>query len=269
MLGLSETVKLASDVLTFRNAEPHRRPESSVSPYVPQFEPPENPSLLVVEDDAALRSTLVSALGGISRDIREATTLAAALSACDEREPELVLLDLGLPDGDGSELLLRLRRKTSVPLIVLSGREGDDEKVALLDAGADDFITKPCGAPELLARVRGQLRRSALSAAARSAVRMTIDDIEIDLATQRVTRGGVPQRLTPTEWSILRALALNAGRAVSARQLWDLVWAREFGDYAVHVRVHITHLRRKIEPDPSMPRLIVTEPGVGYRFVVP
>jgi two-component system, OmpR family, KDP operon response regulator KdpE len=158
---------------------------------------------------------------------------------------------------------------TGVPVIVLSGREGDDEKVALLDAGADDFIMKPCNAPELLARVRGQLRRSAFSAAARSASRMTLNGVEIDLASQRVTRDGVPQRLTPTEWSMLRALALHAGRPMSAKQLWDLVWAREFGDHAVHVRVHITHLRRKIEPDPALPQFIVTEPGVGYRFVVP
>ncbi len=212
---------------------------------------------------------LVRALRSVSADLREATTLSGALKACAEREPELVLLDLGLPDGDGSELLVRLRATTGVPVIVLSGRDGDEEKVALLDAGADDFIMKPCNAPELLARVRGQLRRSAFSAAARSAACMTLAGIEIDLANQRVTRDGVPQRLTPTEWSMLRALALHAGRPMSAKQLWDLVWAREFGDYAVHVRVHITHLRRKIEPDPALPQLIVTEPGVGYRFVVP
>ncbi len=212
---------------------------------------------------------LVRALRSVSADLREATTLCGALKACAEREPELVLLDLGLPDGDGSELLVRLRATTGVPVIVLSGRDGDEEKVALLDAGADDFIMKPCNAPELLARVRGQLRRSAFSAAARSASCMTLSGIEIDLANQRVTRDGVPQRLTPTEWSMLRALALHAGRPMSAKQLWDLVWAREFGDYAVHVRVHITHLRRKIEPDPALPQLIVTEPGVGYRFVVP
>jgi two-component system KDP operon response regulator KdpE len=232
-------------------------------------DPAEEPSLLVVEDDDGLRGTLVAALRTVSGDVREATTVKGALAACAEREPDLVLLDLGLPDGDGSELLVRLRAVTAVPLIVLSGRENDEEKVALLDAGADDFITKPCGAAELLARVRGQLRRSSFSAMARSASRMTLDGIEIDLAAQRVTRDGVPQRLTPTEWSMLRALALHAGRPVSAKQLWDLVWAREFGDYAVHVRVHITHLRRKIEPDPAVPQLIVTEPGIGYRFIVP
>ena len=230
---------------------------------------PETQSLLVVEDDDALRLVLVEALKVVCPVVREEATLAGALRACTEREPDLVLLDLGLPDGDGSELLVRLRAVTTVPLIVLSGREGEEEKVALLDAGADDFITKPCSAAELQARVRGQLRRSAFSASARSASHMTLDGIEIDLAAQRVTRDGVPQRLTPTEWALLRALALHAGRALTPKQLWDLVWDREFGDFAVHVRVHITHLRRKIEPNPAVPRLIVTETGVGYRLTLP
>jgi len=226
-------------------------------------------SLLVVEDDGELRRTLVDALRAVCPRIREAATLEEARTACAQEEPDLIVLDLGLPDGDGSQLLRHLRAVTLVPLIVLTGRENEEEKVALLDAGADDFITKPCGAGELLARVRGQLRRSAMSAAARSASRMVVDGIEIDLVAQRVTREGVPMRLTPTEWALLRALALHAGRSMTHRQLWDLVWDREFGDHALHVRVHITHLRRKIEPNPAIPRLIVTEPGVGYRFVLP
>ena len=113
------------------------------------------------------------------------------------------------------------------------------------------------------------MRRSATSIAARSWARIATDGVEIDLIAQRVVRHGEPQRLTPTEWALLRALVLHSGRALSPRQLWDLVWAREFGDFATHVRVHMTHLRRKVEPDPSMPRLIITEPGVGYRFVGP
>ena len=139
----------------------------------------------------------------------------------------------------------------------------DEEKVMLLDAGADDFIQKPCSPAELLARVRGQLRRAAMSTAARSWSRFTIDGVEIDLVTQRVTRNGEIQRLTPTEWALLRALILHAGKPLSTKQLWDMVWAREFGDPTVHIRVHITHLRRKVEPSPSMPRLIVTEPGLA------
>jgi two-component system KDP operon response regulator KdpE len=226
-------------------------------------------SLLVVEDDDALRQTIVEALQAICPQVRQVATLAEAIRECTDDEPDLVLLDLGLPDGDGSELLLRLRAVTAVPIVVLSGRDEDEQKVALLDAGADDFITKPCKSAELVARIRGQLRRSATSVAARANSRMTVEGVEIDLVSQRVSRDGVPQRLTPTEWSLLRALVLSAGRPLTARQLWDLVWDREFGDYAVHVRVHMTHLRRKIEPNPAIPRLIVTEPGVGYRFVVP
>ncbi len=226
-------------------------------------------SLLVVEDDDALRQTLVESLTAICPRVRSAATLAEAMRECAEEQPDLVLLDLGLPDGDGSELLTRLRAITTVPMIVLSVRENDEDKVQMLDAGADDFLTKPCSSAELLARVRGQLRRSAASMAARSVAHMVCEDVEIDLINQRVSRAGVPQRLTPTEWALLRTLVLHAGRPLTPRQLWDLVWDREFGDYAVHVRVHMTHLRRKIEPNSASPRLIITEPGVGYRFVMP
>lgn len=228
---------------------------------------PDPETVLVVEDDEPLRETLADTLQAICRQpVRTAGTIADAIRECAQASPELVVLDLTLPDGDGSELLTRLRAMTDVPIIVLSGRSGEDEKVALLDAGADDFVMKPCSAAELLARVRGQLRRSASSSAARAYTHTVIDGVEIDLSKQRVIRHGVPQRLTPTEWALLRALVLHGGRPLSSRQLWDIVWDREFGDFATHVRVHITHLRRKIEPDPATPRLIITEPGVGYRF---
>lgn len=226
-------------------------------------------SILIVEDDADLRDVLARTLGTICRTVRTASTLADAVRECSVKAPDLVLLDLGLPDGDGADLLRRLRSLTDVPIIVLSGRTEEEEKVALLDAGADDFIIKPCGVSELLARVRGQIRRSVTSLAVRSWARIVTDGVEIDLIEQRVIRHGVPQRLTPTEWALLRALVLHPGRALSPRELWDLVWDREFGDFATHVRVHMTHLRRKVEPDPSVPRLIITEPGVGYRFVGP
>ena len=232
-------------------------------------EAPDPESILVVEDDADLLDVLTHTLGTICRVVRTASTLADAIRECTTHAPDIVVLDLGLPDGDGADPLRRLRGLTDVPIIVLSERAEEDDKVALLDAGADDFIIKPCGAEELLARVRGQMRRSATSIAARSWARIITDGVEIDLIAQRVVRHGEPQRLTPTEWALLRALVLHSGRALSPRQLWDLVWAREFGDFATHVRVHMTHLRRKVEPDPSMPRLIITEPGVGYRFVGP
>ena len=225
--------------------------------------------LLVVEDDAALRQVIVETLSTICPRVRSASTLAEAIAECSRETPDLIVLDLGLPDGDGSQLLFHLRELTAVPIVVLSGRQEDDEKVMLLDAGADDFITKPCSPAELLARVRGQLRRSATSSAARSWSRFEYDGVEIDLVAQRVTRHGEVQRLTPTEWALLRALVLHAGKPLSTKQLWDMVWAREFGDPTVHIRVHITHLRRKIEPNPAIPRLIVTEPGLGYRFVTP
>lgn len=227
---------------------------------------PETNSILVVEDDDAFRQALLETLAPVAKRIRQASRLSDALKECSAEQPDLVVLDLGLPDGDGATLLNALRAVTSVPVIVLSGRDDEDAKVALLDAGADDFIVKPCSAAELLARVRGQLRRSASSQSARRWAQFEVDGIAIDLASQRVTRDGVEQRLTPTEWSLLRALVLFGGKAATPRQLWDMVWAREFGEPAVHVRVHITHLRKKIEPDPARPRLIITEPGVGYRF---
>ncbi|MBY0488552.1 MAG: response regulator transcription factor [Gemmatimonadaceae bacterium] len=235
--------------------------------HVPDWPDPER--LLVVEDDDSLRDTLVQTLSTVCRSVRTASTVAEAEREVAQHPPELIVLDLGLPDGDGADLLRRLRKTTDVPMIVLSGRDSEEEKVALLDAGADDFVIKPCGASELLARVRGQIRRASTSSAARSWARVSVDGVEIDLIEQRVVRHGTPQRLTPTEWALLRALVLHAGRPLSPKQLWDIVWAREFGDYATHVRVHMTHLRRKVEPDPSMPRLIVTEPGVGYRFAAP
>lgn len=222
--------------------------------------------ILIVEDDDALRVALEHTLGTICRDIRTASTLAGAFREVAQAQPDIIILDLGLPDGDGTDLVNRLRTVTDVPVIVLSGRDSEEDKVALLDAGADDFITKPCGAAELLARVRGQLRRSAASHAARSWAHTNINGVEIDLVNQRVVRNGEQQRLTPTEWALLRALILQGGRPVSPKQLWDMVWAREFGDYSTHVRVHLTHLRRKIEPNPQVPSIIITEPGVGYRF---
>lgn len=230
---------------------------------------PDPHTILIVEADADRRVGLTEALSSVCRAVQTACTLADAVRECRANAPDLVLLGLGLPDGDGADLIRQLRGLTDAPIIVLSARAQDEEKVALLDAGADDFIAEPCGVDELRSRVRGQVRRAATSRAARAWARIVTDGVEIDLIAQRVVRHGEPQRLTPTEWALLRALVLHPGRAVSSRELWDLVWAREFGDFATHVRVHITHLRRKIEPDPSVPRLIITEPGVGYRFVGP
>lgn len=222
--------------------------------------------ILVVEADDALRGTIARTLGAIYRDIRTAATLSEAFREATQAQPDVIVLDLGLPDGDATELVTRLRSVTDAPVIVLCGRDGEDDTVALLDAGANEIVTKPCGAAELLARVQGQLRRSSASHAAKAWAHTSLNGVEIDLVNQRVLRHGEPQRLTPTEWALLRALILHGGRPVSPKQLWDLVWDREFGDYSTHVRVHMTHLRRKIEPNPQVPSIIITEPGVGYRF---
>ena len=226
-------------------------------------------NLLVVEDDPHVRHALREALREHAAEVIEASTAEEGLSIASRQSLDAIVLDLGLPDQPGLSLCRAVRGISSVPIIVLSAAHDEQDKVALLDAGADDFVSKPCGAGELLARVRGQIRRASLSTVARSWSRVSVDGVEIDLIEQRVVRHGAPQRLTPTEWALLRALVLHAGRPLSPKQLWDIVWAREFGDYATHVRVHMTHLRRKVEPDPSMPRLIVTEPGVGYRFAGP
>lgn len=221
-------------------------------------------SLLVVEDDAGLRTAIASALEAVSDRVRLVSTLAEATRACREDPPDLVLLDLQLPDGDGAALLYQLRSYSSAPLIVLSGDSADARKVALLDAGADDFVSKPCSMAELLARVRTQLRRAAGTRAPRGSLR--VGDVEIDLQHRRVTRLGTAAHLTPTEWAVLDAFVRHAGRTLTVRQLWDMVWQREFGDHGLHVRVQITRLRRKIEPNPTAPSLIVTVPGIGYRF---
>ena len=227
------------------------------------------PTVGVIDPDPVARNGLRSLLHGLGIDVSTFDSAESYLLAVNGRHLSCLIVDLLLPGMSGLELLRRLRHVTDAPIIVLSPRDDEEAKVALLDAGADDFLTKPCADGELLARVRGQLRRAATSAAARTWAHVAIDGVEIDLVAQRVVRHGEPQRLTPTEWAILRALVLYAGRPLSPRQLWDIVWAREFGDFATHVRVHLTHLRRKIEPNPAAPQLIVTVPGVGYRFVAP
>lgn len=225
--------------------------------------------ILVVEDDADLRELLVELMAPLASEVRGVGSGAEALRACAALAPDLVILDLGLPDGDGSEVLQRFRGISAAPVIVLSGREAEADRVAVLDAGADDFVGKPCGSAELTARVRGHLRRAwQARQSSGTGARLAAGGLEIDLAAQRVHRGESHLHLTPTEWSLLRALALHPGEAVSAQRLWELVWAREYGDPSLHVRVHLTHLRRKLEEDPNRPSVIVTVPGVGYRLQV-
>jgi two-component system KDP operon response regulator KdpE len=192
----------------------------------------------------------------------EGIDLAAA------ERPDLIVLDLGLPDKQGADVCREIRAWSGAPILVLSARHSDHEKVALLDAGADDYVTKPFSPIELQARARALLRRAARERTDGADTRIVSGDLVIDVVARTVTVRGHEVHLTPIEWELLRALATQAGRTLTHRQLFAQVWpGRAFGDAQQYLRVHVAHLRRKIEDDPVRPRYIVTEPGVGYRFV--
>jgi len=222
-------------------------------------------TLLVIEDDVQIRRAVKSALTGSADRIVEAANGREGLALAASWRPDLVVLDLGLPDIPGIAVCREIRTWGKMPIVVLTARHAEDEKVALLDAGADDYITKPFSNREFAARVRAQLRRALTISIAANAV-VSVDDLTIDLAARRVERAGEPLHLTPIEFEILRALASQAGRTLTHRQIFDNVWGNASGNAQQYLRVHITNLRRKIERDPGTPRVIVTEPGVGYRF---
>jgi two-component system KDP operon response regulator KdpE len=189
---------------------------------------------------------------------------ATALASASRQPPDLVVLDLGLPDMDGVEVVEGLRGWSTVPVIVLSARDQEQSKVRALDAGADDYVTKPFGMDELLARVRAALRRGA--AVPQEPV-VSTPTFTIDLAARRVTRDGADVRLTPTEWHLLEVLVRNAGKLVPHKQLLQEVWGPKYESETNYLRVYLAQLRAKLEPDPARPRYLVTEPGMGYRFV--
>ncbi len=222
-------------------------------------------TLLVIEDDVQIRRAVKSALTGSADRIVEAANGREGLALAASWRPDLVVLDLGLPDIPGIAVCREIRTWGKMPIVVLTARHAENEKVALLDAGADDYITKPFSNREFAARVRAQLRRALTISIAANAV-VSVDDLTIDLAARRVERAGEPLHLTPIEFEILRALASQAGRTLTHRQIFDNVWGNASGNAQQYLRVHITNLRRKIERDPGTPRVIVTEPGVGYRF---
>lgn len=222
--------------------------------------------VLVVEDDLALCAALQQSLATLELPIEFCNTGADALRRVSEQMPTLVVLDLGLPDIDGREVCAGIRRLSWIPIIVLSARVGEADKVALLELGADDYVTKPFSVGELVARVRALLRRAALAGPVPGTPRLIADGVEINIVQRSAVREGVPIRLTPIEWLILEALAKSPGRSLTHRQIFDAVWNRQFGNPQQYLRVYITHLRRKIEPDPTQPRWIVTDPGVGYRL---
>jgi two-component system KDP operon response regulator KdpE len=226
-------------------------------------------TVLVVDDDAAARELVRLALEPLGVSVLEAGTAHDALASASAHEPNVVVLDLGLPDRHGLDVLRDLRRESQAAVIVFSGSSSEDDKIALLDAGADDYLVKPIGVAELQARFRAHARRLETEARSADEFAVSVGGVTVDLLRRRVTRDGRDVRLTPTEWSLLRVLARHSGEFLSADRLWTEVWDREFGDARLNVRVHVSHLRRKIEPDPSHPVLLVSEPKLGYTFRVP
>jgi two-component system KDP operon response regulator KdpE len=219
--------------------------------------------ILVVDDDRQLLRALRITLTARRYDVTVAVDGASGLAAASRSRPDLVILDLGLPDMDGVTVVEGIRGWSSVPIIVLSARHAEAAKVDALDAGADDYITKPFGMDEVLARIRAALRRAA---PAPEAPVITTDAFTIDLATKRVTTPAGDVRLTPTEWHLLEVLARHPGRLVGHKQLLQEVWGPRYETETNYLRVHVANLRRKLEPDPAQPRYLITEPGVGYRF---
>ena len=223
--------------------------------------------VLVVEDDREIRALMQSSLAVEGFDVQTAVSVSEASALLHNDPPDVVVLDLGLPDGDGSTLVRELRRRSSVPVIVVSARHQEAQKIALLDAGADDYLTKPFSVGELLARIRVALRhRGTMLAAALTT--HTLDDLHIDTGLRRVERNGEALHLTPTEFELLARLVRSAGRVVTHRQLLADVWGDEFTEYTHYLRIYMAELRAKIESDPAEPRHLITETGVGYRLAV-
>jgi two-component system KDP operon response regulator KdpE len=226
-------------------------------------------SILVIDDEPQIRRAVRNALAPLSERVLEAATGAIGLDLAASARPDLVVLDLALPDMEGEDVCRDIRLWSRMPIIVLSARDSEDEKVKLLRAGADDYVTKPFGLRELEARVQVQLRRVATSKEPADLDVIDVGVVRIDFNARRVMRGNDVEHLTPIEWKLLRALSAEVGRTLTHRQIFDAVWGRQFGNPQQYLRVHITKLRRKIEPDPSNPVLVVTEPGIGYRFELP
>ena len=222
-----------------------------------------NVRILCVDDEAPILRALAANLRAREYKVDLAATGEEALVLATRHHPDAVILDLGLPGLSGIEVIHGLRAWTHVPIIVLSARDAESEKVAALDAGADDYVTKPFGMGELLARVRAALRRN--QPADEEAVVVTPDFV-IDLAAKRVANADGVVRLTPTEWHLVEVLVRHAGKLVTSRKLLQDVWGPQYGEETNYLRVHLAHVRRKLEPEPSRPRYFHTEPGLGYRF---
>ncbi len=222
--------------------------------------------VLLVEDDRELRATLRAALDVEGYRVLAAASLADARALLAHAGVDIVLLDLGLPDGDGEALLAELRRTRGTPVIVVSARETEAPRIRLLDAGADDFLVKPFSLGELLARMRVALRHRGTTARA-AVTHYAQGDLQVDLHARRVRRGGADVHLTPTEFKLLARLVRSAGQVVSHRQLLADVWGAEFTEHTHYLRLYMAQLRAKLEADPADPQRLLTEPGVGYRLI--
>ncbi|RGE43749.1 response regulator [Comamonas testosteroni] len=224
------------------------------------------PRILLIEDDASIRRFVRLALEDEGWQVFDAETAKRGLIEAASRQPDAVVLDLGLPDADGKSVIAELRSWSQLPILVLSAREREEEKVAALDAGADDYLTKPFGVPELLARLRVMLRRRQQAPAAVPSSQARFGDVLVDLATHEVTRAGLAVHLTPIEFRLLAALIAGQGRVLTHRQLLLQVWGPEYLDRPHYLRVHMANLRQKIEVDAAQPRHLMTELQVGYRL---
>jgi two-component system KDP operon response regulator KdpE len=221
-------------------------------------------ALLIVDAEPQIRLTIRSALAETATNIYEAATGAEAIDLAAVERPDIIVLDLRLPDISGLEVCRAIRRWATMPIVVLSADHSEQEKIALFEAGADDYITKPFAPRDAAARVQAHLRRFRMQGAAPTNL-LQSGELAIDLTKRSVSRAGVPIHLTPTEWAILACLATRAGRTLTHQQIYDEVWGRPFGNPQQYLRVYVTTLRRKIEAKPGEPRVIITEPGVGYR----
>ncbi len=222
-------------------------------------------TVLLIEDEPQMRRFLRGSLAPTGYELVEAATGREGLAIAKTRPPDVILLDLGLPDMDGLEVTKQLREWTKTPIIVLSAREQEKDKVAALDAGADDYLTKPFGLPELLARIR-VARRHGESAGGKEPLVYEIGELRVDLGSRVVTRGGEEVRLTPIEYKLLTTLVRNAGRVMTYQQLLRDVWGLRYASQKQYLHVYVGHLRHKLERDPTRPQYLLTEAGIGYRF---
>ena len=225
-----------------------------------------DPVVVLVEDEPQIRRFLRATLTGQGYRLFEATTGAAGIIEVGSRQPDIVIIDLGLPDTDGIDVIRRLREWTAVPIIVLSARGQERDKVTALDAGADDYVSKPFGAGELLARIRVALRHTAGASHEADEAAFKVGDLHVDLLRRQVAVGAAEVHLTPTEYKLLTTLIRHAGKVVTHQQLLREVWGPTHTDQAHYVRIYMAHLRHKLEAEPARPRYLLTEPGVGYRL---